>query len=260
MKLKIFQVDAFAKHIFSGNPAAVIPLENWLPDESMQHIAMENNLSETAFFVPSAKGFHIRWFTPVSEVNLCGHATLATAHVLFNHLDYKEPEISFKSKSGILKVQKKEDQIILDFPASSIAKNEIKAYAGKIFGKIPRECFRGREDLMFVFNTEEEIKNLEPDLQLMKTVETRGIIVTASSTEFDFVSRFFAPAQGIDEDPVTGSAHTMLIPYWAGKLKKKEMVAKQLSKRGGVLYCSHLGERVLIGGAAITYLSGELHI
>lgn len=260
MKLTIFQVDAFAENTFSGNPAAVIPLENWLPDETMQNIAMENSISETAFFIPDEKDFHLRWFTPVNEVNLCGHATLATSHVLFNHLDYYKPEISFQSKSGLLSVTKEDDLIVLDFPASEIISTEMKEYAGKIFGILPQKCFRGKEDLMFVFHSEEEIKYLRPDIQMMKTMETRGIIVTAPSKKYDFVSRFFAPAQGIDEDPVTGSAHTMLIPYWSDIIGKKELIAKQVSKRGGILYCHYLGERVLIGGKAVTYLTGEINI
>jgi PhzF family phenazine biosynthesis protein len=258
MKLTIYQVDAFADNTFGGNPAAVVPLENWLPDETMQNIAMENNLSETAFFIPSKNGFHLRWFTPVSEVNLCGHATLATSHVLFNHLDYYKPEIIFQSKSGTLKVSKKGNLIELDFPSSEIEEISMKEYAGKLFGILPQECYKGREDHMYIFRTEEEIKNLRPDIQLMKTVETRGIIVTAPSAEYDFVSRFFAPAQGIDEDPVTGSAHTMLVPYWAKITGKKELVAKQISRRGGILYCKDAGERVKIAGKAVTFLMGDI--
>ena len=260
MKLTIFQVDAFAEATFSGNPAAVIPLKSWLPDETMQNIAMENNLSETAFFIPSGNDFHLRWFTPASEVNLCGHATLATAHVLFNHLDYKEPEITFHSASGILKVHKDGNLIVLDFPVSELSDTGMKEYAGKLFGILPQKCYKGREDLMFVFNSEAEIKYLRPDIQLMKTVETRGIIVTAPSAEYDFISRFFAPSQGIDEDPVTGSSHTMLIPYWAKVTGKKELIAKQVSAREGILYCKHSGDRVFIGGKAITYLTGEIYI
>ncbi len=258
MNLTIFQVDAFSETPFSGNPAAVVPLENWLPEYTMQNIAMENNLSETAFFVPLKKSFHIRWFTPVSEVNLCGHATLATAHVLFNHLGFNGQKIDFHSRSGILSVEKKDELIVLDFPASEIIQTVMKDYAGKIFGILPKQCFKGREDLMFLFRSEEEINILMPDIQLMKTVETRGIIVTAPSEKYDFVSRFFAPAEGIDEDPVTGSAHTMLIPYWSDKLNKQEMIAKQVSKRGGVVYCRNEGERVKIAGKAVTFLHGEI--
>jgi PhzF family phenazine biosynthesis protein len=260
MKLTIYQADAFADNVFSGNPAAVIPLQKWLSDETLQHIAMENNLSETAFFIPFENGFHIRWFTPATEVNLCGHATLASAHVLFHHLNYQEKEIRFQSKSGILKVKKEGKLIVLDFPTSEVNEIELSSNIEKAFGIKSQKCFRGREDLMFVFESQEEIQNLKPDFHFLKTLEMRGIIATAPSEEFDFVSRFFAPREGIDEDPVTGSAHTMLIPYWAERLGKKEMVAKQISKRGGVLHCKYLGERVEIGGKAVTYLLGEITV
>jgi PhzF family phenazine biosynthesis protein len=258
MKLNIFQIDAFAEKVFTGNPAAVVPLQEWLSDEMMQNIAMENNLSETAFFIAAENGYHIRWFTPVTEVNLCGHATLASAHVLFNHLDYPEKEIRFQSKSGLLKVKKEGKLIVLDFPTSEVTEIEFPLNIEKAFGIIPQACFKGREDLMFVFRNQEEIQNLQPDFSFLKTLEMRGIIVTAPANEFDFVSRFFAPREGIDEDPVTGSAHTMLIPYWAGKLGKNKLVAKQISKRGGVLYCKYSGARVEIGGLAQTYMSGKI--
>lgn len=260
MKLTIYQIDAFAEKVFSGNPAAVVPLQNWLPDEILQNIAMENNLSETAFFIPAENGFHIRWFTPATEVNLCGHATLATAHVLFYQLNYDKKEIGFQSKSGILKVKKEDELIVLDFPTSEVNEIELPPNMEKAFGIKPQKCFKGREDLMFVFGNQEEIQNLKPDFSFIKTLEMRGIIATASSDEFDFVSRFFAPREGIDEDPVTGSAHTMLIPYWAERLKKKKMEAKQISERGGILHCKYLGERVEIGGKAVTYLVGEINI
>ncbi len=259
-KLKIFQVDAFASACFEGNPAAVVPLKNWLPDAVMQNIALENNLSETAFFISTQKGFHIRWFTPATEVNLCGHATLASAHVLFHHLNYNENEIQFESRSGILSVRKSKDLIILNFPASKIEAVEIPENLKKSFQYQPEKCFKGRDDYMLIFDTEEKILNLKPDFQKMTESKTRGIIATAKSVKFDFVSRFFAPAFGINEDPVTGSAHTMLIPYWSNKLGKTELVAKQVSKRGGILYCKYLGERVEIGGKAITYLTGDIFI
>lgn len=258
MKLSIYQVDAFAENVFSGNPAAVVPLQEWLPTQTMQNIALENNLSETAFFVPVENGFHIRWFTPVTEVTLCGHATLATAHVLFKHLITKEKEIRFQSRTGELTVKKENELIVLNFPASEINETGFPIDIEKAFGIKPQQCYKGREDLMFVFESQEEIQNLKPDFLFLKTLEMRGIISTAPSEEFDFVSRFFAPREGINEDPVTGSAHTMLIPYWSDRLDKKEMVAKQISKRGGVLYCKHLGERVEIGGNAVTYLIGEI--
>lgn len=260
MQYTIYQVDAFTDKIFEGNPAAVVPLDNWLPDEVMQKIALENNLSETAFFVPSGNGYHIRWFTPLTEVNLCGHATLASAHVLFNVLDFNEKTIRFESKTGELKVKKEGDLIVLDFPTSHLKEIEFPANAELAFGKMPVKCLKGREDMMFVFKSEADIQNLKPDFQYMKTLDARGIIATAISETYDFVSRFFAPIEGIDEDPVTGSAHTMLIPYWAYELGKNEMHAKQISSRGGFIYCKNLGERVEIGGKAVTYLTGNILI
>jgi len=260
MQHTIYQIDAFADKIFEGNPAAVVPLDEWLPNEVMQKIAMENNLSETAFFVPLENGFHIRWFTPVTEVNLCGHATLATSYVLFNHLNYREKEIVFESKSGKLNVKKENDLIWLNFPASGLKEIEFPENVDQAFGTKPVKCLKGREDIMFVFKSENDIQNLKPDLQYLETLDARGIIATASSEKYDFVSRFFAPIEGIDEDPVTGSAHTMLIPYWAVELGKNEMVAKQISLRGGIIHCKHLGERVEIGGQAITYMTGNMKI
>lgn len=260
MKLNIYQVDAFAENVFTGNPAAVVPLKNWLFDETMQNIAMENNLSETAFFVPAENGFHIRWFTPTTEVNLCGHATLATAHVLFQHLNYQGKEILFQSKSGILNVKRKNEQIVLDFPTSEVIEVKLLENIEQAFGILPQKGFKGREDLMYVFESQKEIENLKPDFNFLKTLEMRGIIATAPSIEYDFVSRFFAPREGIDEDPVTGSAHTMLVPYWAKSLGKEELVARQISKRGGILHCKHLGKRVEIGGKAVTYLVGEITV
>ncbi|NQU51319.1 MAG: PhzF family phenazine biosynthesis protein [Bacteroidetes bacterium] len=260
MKLSIYQIDAFAEQVFSGNPAAVIPLKYWLPTDIMQKIAIENNLSETAFFVPTKNGFHIRWFTPGTEVDLCGHATLATAHVLFHYLNYSEKEILFDSRSGILSVKKEGDLIVLNFPASSVKKIEIPDNLKSAFNIQPLKCFKGRDDLMLIFENEDDIHNLKPDFQKIKESKTRGIIVTAKSGQDDFVSRFFAPAVGINEDPVTGSAHTMLIPFWAEQLDKVQLTAKQISTRGGILHCKYLGERVEIGGKAITYLVGEIVI
>lgn len=260
MKLKLYQIDAFAEKIFDGNPAAVVPLGKWLPDKMMQNIALENNLSETAFFVPVENGFHIRWFTPTTEVNLCGHATLATAHVLFHHLNFSRQEIIFQSRTGALKVKKEGELIVLNFPSSEVTETEIPANIEKAFEIRPTKCYKGREDMMFVFEKQVDILNLKPDFNFLKTLEMRGVIATAPSDDFDFVSRFFAPREGIDEDPVTGSAHTMLIPYWAAQFEKHELVAKQISKRGGTLYCKHLGKRVEIGGKAVTYLVGEISV
>jgi len=260
MKLEIYQIDAFTDTISSGNPAAVVPLNQWLPGEVMQRIAMENNLSETAFFVSSENDYHIRWFTPLTEVNLCGHATLATSHVLFNHLNYREKEIVFESKSGKLNVKKENDLIWLNFPASGLKEIEFPENVEQAFGIIPVKCLKGREDIMFVFNSEKDIQNLKPDLNYLKTLDARGIIATASAEKYDFVSRFFAPIEGIDEDPVTGSAHTMLIPYWSVKLGKSKMIAKQISRRGGIIYCKNIGKRVEIGGHAATYMTGKITV
>jgi PhzF family phenazine biosynthesis protein len=239
--MKLYQVDAFAEHVFSGNPAAVVPLQEWLPDAVMQDIAMENNLSETAFFIPEGDDFHIRWFTPSTEVNLCGHATLASAHVLFRHLGYERETIIFQSRSGILKVNRKENLIILDFPASGIAEADFPDQAERVLGIMPEKCLKGSEDLMMVFSNEDDLQNLQPDFDAIARLSYRGLIATAPSKEFDFVSRFFAPAVGINEDPVTGSAHTLLIPYWADRLHKTEMLAKQVSKRGGIIHCRQYG-------------------
>lgn len=260
MRLTIYQVDAFAENIFEGNPAAVVPLENWLPDEILQKIALENNLSETAFFISENNHFHVRWFTPNAEVNLCGHATLAAAHVLFKHLNYSEKEIQFESRSGILTVKKESDLLILNFPASKIEANYIPSNLKTAFNIHPQKCFKGRNDIMLCFNKEEDIIHLQADFMKLIESNVRGIICTAKSDKYDFVSRFFAPAVGINEDPVTGSAHTMLIPYWAEKLNKTELIAKQVSQRGGILHCKYLGERVEIGGKSVTYMTGEITI
>ncbi|MCY1723110.1 PhzF family phenazine biosynthesis protein [Prolixibacteraceae bacterium Z1-6] len=260
MNLTIYQVDAFANKVFECNPAAVVPIQTWLPDKTLQNIALENNLSETAFFVPANKGYHIRWFTPGSEVDLCGHATLATAHVLFQHLNYSEKEIHFESRSGLLMVKKEGDLLILNFPSSVVEAKYIPTNLKTAFTIHPIKCYKGKSDLMLIFKSEKDIIDLQPDFLKIIESNARGVICTARSEEYDFVSRFFAPAVGINEDPVTGSAHTMLIPYWAEQLNKTELTAKQVSKRGGVLYCKHLLDRVEIGGKAVTYLIGEINI
>jgi PhzF family phenazine biosynthesis protein len=260
MKLKIYQVDAFAAGLFKGNPAAVVPLTRWLADELLQQIAMENNLSETAFFVSEGNQFHIRWFTPKAEVRLCGHATLATAHVLFNELGYQGELLTLESLSGILTVKKVEDQLQLDFPADFAREVEsIEAFT-KAFGAEPTTTFKGKTDYLLLFDSEETIKNIQPDIQLLRSTPARGIIVTAKGSEVDFVSRFFAPSVGVNEDPVTGSAHTLLIPFWANRLGKTKLTALQLSARGGQLWCTLSGDRVLIAGKAVTYLKGEIEV
>ncbi len=260
MKLKIYQVDAFASELFKGNPAAVVPLQKWLSDEMMQIIAAENNLSETAFFIPENKSFHIRWFTPVSEVNLCGHATLATAHVLFNELNFQEEILSFNSKSGILTVRKIGDLLQLNFPADTVAPEDSNPVFTEAFGFQPTTTLKGRTDYLLLFDSEEIIRNMKPNFHILKQTDARGIMITARGNEVDFVSRFFAPNEGIDEDPVTGSAHTTLVPFWSDRLNKTEMTALQLSERGGQLWCSLKADRVLIAGKAVTYLRGEIEI
>lgn len=260
MKLPIFQVDAFAEELFQGNPAAVVPLKEWLPDITMQHIALENNLSETAFFVPTQAGFEIRWFTPKAEVDLCGHATLAAAHTIFNEAEYPQSEISFGSRSGKLTVMKKGDLLELNFPADDLKKIDHLTELTEAIGKKPVECYLGKTDYLFAYTNQQDIEQIKPDFGALSKTGARGIIVTAPGDEVDFVSRFFAPGVGIDEDPVTGSAHTTLTPYWARKLGKEIFAARQISERGGQLECTIKGDRVLIAGKAKTYLRGEIFI
>jgi PhzF family phenazine biosynthesis protein len=257
--MKIFQVDAFAETVFSGNPAAVCPLDHWLDDATMQNIAMENNLAETAFIVRQGDRFHIRWFTPTIEVELCGHATLATAHVLFNHLGIAGDTIPFFSHhSGTLNVYRQGELLILDFPSDTVDRVIPTDAMMAAFNIQPKEIYKGKTDLMYVFEKEEEILNIQPDLRTIATLPARGVIITAPGTQVDFVSRFFGPQSGIDEDPVTGSAHTTLTPYWSKRLDKDALSAFQLSKRKGLLACKYLGDRVLISGKAKTYLIGDI--
>ena len=260
-KINIYQIDAFTDKVFAGNPAAVCLLEQWLPDEVMQNIGAENNLAETAFLVKREEGYEIRWFTPGIEVALCGHATLASAHVLFNHLDHSGDVIQFFSRhSGPLSVTKKGELLTLDFPTDTLEKTEGPLAVLDAFNIKPLELYQGRTDFMLVYKNQHEIERINPDMARLKKFKARGIIVTAPGTDVDFVSRFFAPGSGIDEDPVTGSAHTTLTPYWSQKLNKKKLHAQQLSKRGGDLLCEFLGERVKITGKAVTYLIGEIRI
>ena len=259
MELSLYQIDAFASKLFEGNPAAVCPLDEWLPDEIMQSIAEENNLSETAFFVPKGNGFHIRWFTPASEVDLCGHATLAAAYVLFNILGYKKDKIEFDSKSGILAVTKDNESLIMDFPAQPPVSCEIPKEIVKAFNITPIECLKS-EDFIVVFEREIDIESANPDFEQLKKLNLRGVIITAKSTRYDFVARFFAPKYGIPEDPVTGSAYTQLAPYWASMTGSKRFSVKQMSSRGGELTCEIVDDRVLISGQAIKYLEGKIKI
>lgn len=257
MKIKQYQVDAFATRVFEGNPAAVCPLENWLDDGLLQAIAEENNLSETAFFVPNAKGFDLRWFTPVTEVDLCGHATLATAHVIFEILGYAESAITFATRSGDLIVKRQGSLLQMDFPACPPASCEISEALVQGIGVRPIEVLAA-DDYMAVFDSEATVRAITPNHALLNQLDLRGVIVTAPGFDVDFVSRFFAPKFGIPEDPVTGSAHCELAPYWANKLGKRTMSAKQVSRRGGALTCEVLGNRVLLTGGAVTFMEAEI--
>jgi len=259
MKLSLYQIDAFANKVFEGNPAAVIPLENWLPTKTMQLIASENNLSETAFFCPSDNNYEIRWFTPNGEVELCGHATLASAYVLFNILNYKTEQIEFNSLSGSLIVKKINDLYRLDFPSQKPIKCKMPSLLTEGLGRESNNCYKN-EDYLVVFETEDEIANINPDFNKLKNLDSRGVIITAPGLNYDFVSRAFFPKYGILEDPVTGSAHTKLIPYWAKKFEKSKLIAKQISKRGGELFCENNKNRVYISGHAKLYMKGEIEI
>lgn len=262
MEIRKFQIDAFAENIFEGNPAAVCLLDEFLADEILLNIASEHNLSETAFIVENGKNYDIRWFTPVAEVNLCGHATLASAFVIFECLHYKNQEIVFQSRhSGVLKVKKIEGRYELDFPVSVIhpskySKSELQTY----FDQSIVEVWDGKEDCLVVLKDEQAVNTCIPDLKALKKLNSRGFIITAKSHQYDFVSRFFGPRVGVDEDPVTGSAHTLLIPYWAEKLGKSSMIAKQISERGGILYCGLDNERVTIAGSAKLYSEGIIYL
>ncbi len=255
MKIPIYQIDTFTEQVFKGNPAAVCPLEDWLPDDVLQSIAAENNLSETAFFIPATDGYHIRWFTPTVEVELCGHATLASAHVLFELLDDESVDIIFHSMSGELSVTQKSGLLEMNFPGYQLSECTTPVELIRAFGTEPVQVFKS-DDYLAVYESEQDIRDLSPDFELLKQLDCRGIIVTAQGSTTDFVSRFFAPRYGINEDPVTGSAHCVLVPYWASVLDKTRFTAAQLSKRGGFLKCELIGDRVLIGGKAVTYLEG----
>ena len=257
MEIKMYQIDAFAGKVFTGNPAAVCPLDAWLDDAILQSIAQENNLSETAFFVRTADDYQIRWFTPVAEVDLCGHATLASAYVFFTHIAPSRQRVTFDSASGPLHVERNAGRLCMNFPSQPPAACEAPEELIAGLGKAPTSVL-SCEDYFVVYETEEDIRNLRPRMDLVKDLDLRGVIVTAPGRSVDFVSRFFAPALGVDEDPVTGSAHSALTPYWAERLNKKELNAHQLSARGGELFCKDLGDRVEIAGTAVQYLHGTI--
>jgi PhzF family phenazine biosynthesis protein len=257
--LPIFQIDAFTRGVFSGNPAAVCPLESWLDDATMQAIAAENNLAETAFFVPEGDGYALRWFTPVVEVDLCGHATLASAYVVFEHLKPGSRSVTFQSHSGPLTVTREGDLLTMDFPAWRGEAVEAPAALIDGIGVEPVDVRRTR-DIMAVLRTQEEVEAVRPDLAQLGLIDHLGIIVTAPGREVDFVSRFFSPRGGIPEDPVTGSAHCTLAPYWAERLGKSRLTARQLSPRGGELLCDVDRDRVRISGHCAPYLEGVIHV
>ena len=260
MKLKFYHLDAFTDKLFGGNSAGVCPLQEWLPDSLMQQVAMENNLSETAFYVRESGGYRVRWFTPKVEVDLCGHATLAAAFVLFNFEGYAGNEISFNSRSGLLHVRKDNALLTLNFPSDELQQIELTAGARACFKEKPIEAWKGKSDLMLVFANENQVASLEPDLKAIAQLDARGLIATAKGDTVDFVSRMFAPQCGIDEDPATGSAHTTLTNYWAPRLGKKELAAIQLSARRAYLRTKDLGERVEISGNVVMYLEGMITV
>jgi PhzF family phenazine biosynthesis protein len=259
LELRQFQVDAFTHRPFAGNPAAVCPLDEWLPDALLQSIAAENNLSETAFFVPSGSDFHLRWFTPVTEIDLCGHATLASAHVLFEALGYQRTHVRFETRSGVLTVGRDGDAYAMDFPAQQPQTCAAPQALLDGLGARPAEVLAA-EDYMAVFDTQAQVHSLNPDFARLRTLDRRGVIATAPGSDVDFVSRFFAPGAGIDEDPVTGSAHCALAPYWSGRLGRNRMQARQISSRGGELQCEVSGARVVLKGAAVTFMQAEIRV
>lgn len=259
MKLPIYQVDAFTSRMFAGNPAAVVLLEDWLPDRVLAAIAAENNLAETAFVIPRGDVMPLRWFTPAVEVDLCGHATLATAHVLFKYLFSKADRVTFSTKSGDLPVQRDGERLRLDFPARPGKPVEITDEVVSALGVRPRELYRAR-DLMAIYDSEAQVRDFRPDAQRLATLDVFAIIISAPGDGSDYVCRFFAPRKGILEDPVTGSAQCTLVPYWAARLGKTELTGRQLSPRGGELRCTLAGDRVLIAGSTVEYLRGEIDV
>ncbi|MGH8161457.1 MAG: PhzF family phenazine biosynthesis protein [Gammaproteobacteria bacterium] len=259
MKARIFQVDAFTDHAFAGNPAAVCPLDAWPADELLQAVAAENNLSETAFFVPAGEIFQLRWFTPVAEVPLCGHATLATAHVLYEHLACSQAALNFQTLSGRLTVTRSATGLCMDFPARKPQAVEAPKTLIAGLGKLPREVLAD-ENYLAVYDSEEAVRGLAPDFAVLRSLDRFGVIVTAPGRDVDFISRCFFPRVGINEDPVTGSAHCELVPYWSTCLKRDQLAARQISKRGGAIACEIRGDRVLLSGKAVTFLIGEINV
>ncbi len=259
MKIPLYQVDAFASRVFSGNPAAVCPLASWPDDALLQAIAAENNLSETAFLVGGDGRYAIRWFTPKHEVDLCGHATLASAFVVFERMERGRRTVAFESQSGPLAVERRDDLLYLDFPSRPPQECAVSPDLVPALGLQPFAVLASR-DYLVIYATEDEVRSVKPDMASLERLDRLGVIVTARGRDADFVSRFFAPAFGIPEDPVTGSAHCTLVPYWAKRLGKTRLSALQVSERGGELYCEHRGDRVAIGGRAALYLEGTIDV
>lgn len=259
MEFPIFQVDAFASRLFGGNPAAVVILPQWLPDETLQAIAQENNLAETAYVVPREDAFDLRWFTPAIEVDLCGHATLAAAYVLLNHGYTLQAEVVFRYQGGILRVTRESDLLAMDFPSRPPTPTQCDSALIHALRATPKEVHRSR-DLLVVFETPAEVEALQPDLAALAKLDTFAVMATAPGKACDFVLRFFAPRAGIPEDPATGSAHCTLVPYWSKRLAKNQLHAFQLSRRGGEFFCEDRGDRVKIAGRAVEYLSGRISV
>lgn len=260
MTIPMYVANAFCSIPFTGNPAAICLLNEWLSAGLMQRIAMQNNLSETAFLVKDKDGYQIRWFTPVAEIPLAGHPTLAAAHILFSENLHNGDVVIFHSQSGKLTVKREMDEYILNFPADDIKEIPAPDHLLQAFSSTPVDCYKGMQDYMLVFKTQEEIEEAVPDLKLIAKASARGVIITAPGNEVDFVSRYFAPQFGIDEDPVTGSAHTTMIPYWWQRFGRMKMNAVQLSRRKGFLSCVYLDDRVEIGGKCVTFLKGEIMV
>jgi PhzF family phenazine biosynthesis protein len=260
MILPIYQVDAFTAKLFGGNPAAVVPLEKWLDDSTLQNIAAENNLSETAFFIKEGESYNIRWMTPANEVPLCGHATLASAFVIFNFIEKNSKKIKFMSKSGELIVEKSGEMLTLDFPSHKPTPIKITDEIKKCFDKKPLDVLQNGFYLLVVFDSEDYTRNFQPNFEQIKQIHPHAVIISSKGKEADFVSRMFAPNEGINEDSVTGSSHTVLIPYWTEKLGKKNFRALQVSQREGELFCEDLGKRVKISGNAVLYSTGNIFL
>ncbi|HBY63307.1 MAG TPA: isomerase [Solibacterales bacterium] len=259
MMLPIYQVDAFTSRLFGGNPAAVVPLDRWLPDATLQAIAAENNLSETAFFVRTGDRYHLRWMTPTVEVDLCGHATLASAYIVFRHLEPEWRRVAFDTRSGELIVERDGDLLSLDLPARMPTACAPSPALDEAMGAAPSALF-GSRDYVALYDSEEAVRALAPDMAKLAAIDRFAVIATAPGRDSDFVSRFFAPAKGVPEDPVTGSAHASLVPFWGGRLGKQRMFARQVSSRGGELHCEWRGDRVILKGTAMPYLEGRITI